>query len=55
MKGKLRRAGWNNGFLTRVDPYLILDSRNGTCLRTTGSYFFSSSLPVCVRAFFLVT
>ena len=35
--------------------YLILASRNGTCLRTTGSYFFSSSLPVCVRAFFFVT
>ena len=35
--------------------YLILASRNGTCLRTTGSYFFSSSLPVWVRAFFFVT
>ena len=35
--------------------YLIFPSRNGTCFRTTGSYFLSSSLPVWVRAFFLVT
>ena len=35
--------------------YLILASLNGTCLRTTGSYFFISSLPVWVRAFFFVT
>ena len=35
--------------------YLIFASLNRTCLRATGSYFFSSSLPVCVRAFFFVT
>ena len=35
--------------------YLILASLNTTCLRATGSYFFSSSLLVCARAFFLVT
>ncbi len=37
------------------DAYLILASLNATCLRATGSYFFSSSLPVAERAFFLVT
>ena len=35
--------------------YLILASRNATCLRATGSYFFSSSLPVAFRVFFFVT
>ena len=35
--------------------YLILASLNLTCLRTTGSYLFSSSFCVCARAFFLVT
>ena len=47
--GRLRAktAGWPD--------YLILPSRNSTCLRTTGSYFFSTSLSVLVRAFFLVT
>src|SRR5579875_2225339 len=35
--------------------YFILASRKTTCLRTTGSYFFSSSLPVWLRVFFLVT
>jgi hypothetical protein len=35
--------------------YLILVSLNGTCLRTTGSYFRNSSLPVAVRGFFLAT
>src|SRR3979490_2560416 len=36
-------------------PYLILDSRNSTCLRATGSYFFFTSLSVMVREFFLAT
>jgi len=35
--------------------YLILPSRNSTCLRTTGSYFFTTIFSVMVRAFFLVT
>src|SRR5205085_2856348 len=35
--------------------YLILASLNTTCLRTTGSNFFSSSLLVLVRGFFFVT
>ncbi len=35
--------------------YLIFASRNSTCLRATGSYFFSTSFSVLVRAFFLVT
>src|SRR4029077_21177534 len=35
--------------------YLILASLNTTCLRTTGSNFLSSSLPVLVRGFFFVT
>src|SRR4051812_12610880 len=38
-----------------VVAYLILPSRNSTCLRTTGSYFLSTSLSVLVRAFFLAT
>ena len=38
-----------------ADAYLILPSRYTTCLRTFGSYFFSSSLPVAVRVFFFVT
>ena len=57
-----KRAGRNRveiatpgGAERRGRRYLILASRNGTCLRTTGSYFFSSSLPVWVRAFFFVT
>src|SRR5215475_13408177 len=35
--------------------YLILASRNSTCLRATGSYFFLTSLSVMVREFFLAT
>jgi two-component system, cell cycle response regulator DivK len=35
--------------------YLILDSLKATCLRTTGSYFFSSIFSVLARGFFLVT
>ena len=38
-----------------AEAYLILPSLNSTCLRTTGSYFFSTILSVLVRAFFLVT
>src|SRR5205085_11791637 len=34
--------------------YLILPSRNSTCLRTTGSYFLTTIFSVMVRAFFLV-
>src|SRR5438045_8421677 len=33
--------------------YLILDSRNSTCLRATGSYFFLTNLSVMVLEFFL--
>src|ERR1700722_4509419 len=36
-------------------PYLIFDSRNSTCLRATGSYFFLTILSVMVREFFLAT
>ena len=35
--------------------YLILLSRNSTCLRATGSYFFLTSFSVMVREFFLAT
>ena len=34
--------------------YLILASLYGTCLRTTGSYFFISSLSGVVRLFLVV-
>ena len=35
--------------------YLILPSLYSTCLRATGSYFFTTIFSVMVRAFFLVT
>jgi two-component system cell cycle response regulator DivK len=39
----------------RACCYLMRPSLNSTCLRTTGSYFFSSSFSVLLRGFFLVT
>src|SRR5215472_12428094 len=62
--GPLKRASARPRFplLAALDPaqgpvrrYLILPSRNSTCLRATGSYFFLTSLSVWVREFFLVT
>ena len=41
--------------MEKGEPYLIFASLNTTCLRATGSYFFSSSLLVWARAFFFVT
>ena len=61
LRGEARRAQPGRDRRSRCRParsterYLILASLNGTCLRTTGSYFFISSLPVWVRAFFFVT
>lgn len=35
--------------------HLILASLNSTCLRATGSYFFTAIFSVIVRVFFFVT
>ncbi len=51
-----KRNGRNRVEIARTEfGYLIFASLNGTCLRTTGSYFFISSLFVWARAFFFVT
>jgi hypothetical protein len=47
------RAPQNSAAFSR--SYLILASRNSTCLRATGSYFFLTILSVMVREFFLAT
>ena len=39
----------------RTGGYLILPSLNSTCLRNTGSYFFTENFSVMVRVFFFVT
>src|SRR5665213_199114 len=40
---------------SRNRSYLIFDSLYSTCFLAIGSYFFLTSLSVCVREFFLVT
>src|SRR5512142_1473734 len=52
-----RGARGRHGFRQAPCPesYLILASRKTTCLRATGSNFFSSSLFRFVRGFFFVT
>src|SRR5258706_7985029 len=45
-----RRWAGVGSWTARAQTYLILPSLNSTCLRTTGSYFLSTSFSVMVRA-----